>query len=589
MNEINRQVARARRRLNTGLFFGTLAWTLFVGLFVAAMAWAVPKIWSLEPMIAAAQLPTWYVGWFSGGSLLGFIVALVRMFYRGQSPVSAAMEVDSRFGLKERLSSALVLSSTDAESAAGRALLSDASERAARIDVRDQFPFHLSNRAWLPAIPAALLVALWFVPDAPPKLVVETNPVVNERKLIESKVEEAKKAIEEKVKQLEEKGLIDAVADLKTLAKSLDDLKSDNADLKKDALVKLNNLRDVLEKQRAEIGDAAAMKQNLERLKDAAQGPAQKLAEAMADGDFEMAKKIVKDLAAKLKAGKLTELEKKNLAKDLQNLAEQAQKMIADHEQAKQDLQEQIKQAQAQGDLQKAADLQEKLEKKQAIDKQIEKMKQAAENMKKCADCIGNKEGAGAKQNNQPQPNKNGDQKKGGGSEGKQGDQKSKTGEGQPSDADMKKAQQALEDLAEQMDQMEMDQDMMEQLKDLEDDLQECKDGMNNCENPGDKPNNKPDWGDWGKGNGRGHGKRDLKENETGEFKSKVKAQLQKGETVATGDADGNNIPGSSIADARELVKAEMAEQTDPLEDQQLPKAQRDQAKQYFEKLRGGK
>jgi hypothetical protein len=543
----------------------------------------------MESFIATAQLPVWYAAWFAGGAILGLLVALVRMFVQNRSPVDAAMEVDARFGLKERLSSALVLSSADEASAAGQALVTDATERAARIDVRDQFPFRLSKRAWLPAVPAATLLALWFVPDAPSKVVIETNPVVNEKKLIEAKVQEARKAIEEKARQLEEKGLKDAAADLQTLAKTLDELKSDNADLKKDALVKLNNLRDVLDKQRAEIGDAAAMKQNLERLKDAAQGPAQKLAEALAEGEFEQAKKIVKDLATKLKEGKLTELEKKNLAKDLEKLAEQAQKMIADHEQAKQDLQEQIKQAQAQGDLQKAADLQEKLEKKQAMDKQIDKMKQAAENMKKCSDCIGNSQGAGAKQNNQPQPNKKGDTKKGGGSEGKQGDQNSKSGEGQPSDADMKKAQQALEDLAEQMEQMEMDQDMLEQLKDLEDDLQQCKDGMNNCENPGGKPGQKPQWNDWDKGKGRGAGKRDLKENETGEFKSKVKAQLQKGETVATGDADGNNIPGSSIADARELVKAEMAEQTDPLEDQQLPKAQRDQAKQYFEKLRGGK
>ena len=97
-----------------------------------------------------------------------------------------------------------------------------------------------------------------------------------------------------------------------------------------------------------------------------------------------------------------------------------------------------------------------------------------------------------------------------------------------------------------------------------------------------DKPNQQ----DWGKGSGNGHGKRDLEKEDTGGFKSKVKAKMQRGETVVTGNADGENITGRSASETRELVKASISEDSDPLENQRLPKAQREHVREYFEKLR---
>ena len=46
------------------------------------------------------------------------------------------LEVDRRFGLKERLSSTLALSTDDADSSAGQALLEDAVHKAERIDIK---------------------------------------------------------------------------------------------------------------------------------------------------------------------------------------------------------------------------------------------------------------------------------------------------------------------------------------------------------------------------------------------------------------------------------------------------------------------
>ena len=119
------------------------------------------------------------------------------------------------------------------------------------------------------------------------------------------------------------------------------------------------------------------------------------------------------------------------------------------------------------------------------------------------------------------------------------------------------------------------------QIEDLEDAIGEAKGGMNG------KESDDPKWSKNAKGKGRGAGEREREADKTGKYKSRVKGKLQKGQTVVTGDADGNNITGRSTSEVREIVRQSINEKTDPLENQVLPKSQREHAKEYFEKLRG--
>jgi hypothetical protein len=80
-----------------------------------------------------------------------------------------------------------------------------------------------------------------------------------------------------------------------------------------------------------------------------------------------------------------------------------------------------------------------------------------------------------------------------------------------------------------------------------------------------------------------------MEENETKGYKSQVRSKLQKGQSIVAGEAEGENAKSGSVIEAREMVKSSMSKDSDPIEDQQLPKAQREQARQYFEKLRKGK
>ncbi len=563
MNEINKQVTRARRRLMTSKFFSILTWAVFAGLLAAVVGLAVPKIWHLEFLEAKNQEDTWTLCWTIGGAAFGFLVASVLTWKNRASQLDVAVEVDKRFGLKERLSSAIALSSDMAGTHAGQALVEDAVKRAEGIDVRDQFQFRPDWRALLPIIPVLILAVLMFIPNAEKKAVA-TEPDQLDRKKVEVAIKEFKKKVEEKRKQMAAKGLKEADPNLKSLEKKFDKLLDEKTTDKKEALVKLNDIKKQIEDRRKEIGgDNKELKESLNRLKDIGQGPAKQLAEAMSKGNMEEAKKAIKTLADKLKAGDLSEVEMKKLAKDLEQMANELKKIAEKHEQDKKKLEDAIKKALDEGDLEKAAQLQQQLDQKKAMDKQQEKMKKMAENLQKCAECM--------------KPGGNGDPKKGEGGKQQPGQNSEQQAQA------MKEAGESLEDLAEQIKELQQQMDEMGALEDLEAMAEECKQAMNQ---PGGQPGDKPQPGDWQKGEGPGGGKRELEEEDTGSFRSRVKGKLQQGETVVTGDADGKNITGRSASETRELVRDSMSKDTDPLENQKLSRTQREHAEQYFRALR---
>ena len=561
MNTINKQVARAQRRMMIGKFFGILIWALFASLLLAVVGMAIPKIWHLPFLKTQEHHDAWMYSWILGGAVLGFFVTALMTWMRRDSELDVAVEVDKRFGLKERLSSALSLDSASLATNAGQALVEDAESRADTIDVRDQFQYQPRWQALLPIVPIILLVGITFIPNAAAK-VVTPEPEQKQRKKIEVAVKELKEQIKEKRKDLLAKGLKDAKV-LDSLEKQFDKILDDKNIDKKEALVKLNDIKKQIEDRRKELGSSEELKKNLNRLKDVGQGPAKELADAMSKGDMEQATKAIKELADKLKQGKLSDIEKKKLAKDLAEMAKALKEIAEKHEQDKKKLEDQIKKAIEKGDMEKAAKLQEQLNQKKAQDQQKQNMKKMAEKIQKCANCMkpGDKNG-------QPKQGQQGDQKQ----PGENGNQQSQA---------MKEAGEQLEDLAEQIQEM---QQQLEELQDLEE-LEGMAEGAKQAMNGGQK-SEKPSWQDWGKGEGKGGGKRDLEKEQTGTFKSRVKGKLQRGETVITGTADGKNLTGRTKSETRELIRNSMSKESDPLENVKLSKSAREHAQQYFKDLR---
>ena len=600
MNTILKQVSKARNRMFVGRFFTILMWALFACLILSAIAVSIPRIWVLE--ISNETLKSnWDVIWISLGS--GFAVLLTAVLawvYRTTSS-EAAVEVDQRFRLKDRLASALMLDGESAKTSAGQALIDDAEAKAEVIDVRDEFPFRPNWRVWLPLIPAVILAILLFVPNA----VAKEPEVVDEKKKIDKKaikvaIETAKKKIKKREARLSESGLKDALQGMELINNKVEKIAKGSEADKKQAFSKINDIKKQLNERQKQLGGAKEMKRSLAQLAKSNKGPASKIADAMKAGDMKAAKKAIKDLVKKMRDGKLSETEKKRLANDIKNLAKEMQKIAERRNKAMQKLKDQIRQAKQNGDLDKAARLQQQFNDMQAQQKQMDKLKQIARKMQKAADAMKKaqqgqkKQAQGQKQNAQGQGQK-GQQQKGEpgqpnqpGQKGQQQGQK-KDGQGQqPGNGQgMQDAADALEDIADDLNQMQQDLEDLKDLEDLQDDLDDLKNQMGGG-GDGDGFDGPPKWNDWSKGAGTGGGKRADETEKTGKYDSRVKGKLKKGQTVRSGFADGANRKGVSREQAREVVESSMNLETDPLENQKLPRSVREHASQYFEKLRKG-
>src|SRR5262245_5589376 len=121
MDQLRKQVARARRRLIFEQFVGRLISCLVATLTLAALAIAAPRV-----AVISGLPESWDLLWLAGGFVVAVIVAGAWTFLSNRSPLDAAIEIDRRFDLRERVASSLSLSQEEQASEAGRAVVSDA-------------------------------------------------------------------------------------------------------------------------------------------------------------------------------------------------------------------------------------------------------------------------------------------------------------------------------------------------------------------------------------------------------------------------------------------------------------------------------
>lgn len=559
MEEINKKISLARRRLMLNQFLKIIAGSLFLGFVVIAIGIAVPKIWHLNSLGTDEASQFWNAAWIIGGAVATLFTAAGITIANRQSISDVAVEVDRRFNLKSRLSSATTMTTQQRRSAAGEALAADAAHQAEVIDVGEQFPLQPHWSIALPLIPILLVGVLLTVPNAQP----ETPPLPPASNMRD--VSEVKSAVEELKKKVREKDLANGLSNIELnfddIQNSITDAKNDvSQDARKKTLIKLNDVKKQIAQEQSKLGSSKDFKAALNKLKNVGQGPAKKLADAMQKGDFKAAEKAIQELANKLKSGDLSKSEQQRLAKDLQQMAKQFQDLAQAQQQEKRELEKQIAQAVQQGDLEKAAKLQQKLEQLEKQDPQKRRMQDLAKQLQQCAKCL-NPGQQPAGKNGQSAPPQDGQM--------------------QNAQSQMQDMGDQLEDFAKQMRQMQIEMDQLQDLEDLQDAIEQCKNGMCPGGKPGDKPGN-------GMGEGNGFGDRPQQQEVTGNYKSRVRGKLQQGQLVITGKADGENITGRTTREAREIVAATMSSQSDPLENQVLPKSQREHAKQYFESLREG-
>jgi len=553
MEELEKQVGRARWRLGLGRFLRTLGYCCFATLLVAAVLAGLDKRYEWPA-------PVWL--WPAAALGLGLMGAGLWIWLTRRRPLDAAIEIDKRFGLKERVSSTIALSQEERESEAGHALVDDAVARVRRVEVAARFPVRPGRPALLPLLPAVLGVAAFLLIPAIEKPVEADTDT--DAKVVKQQVKRSGEALKKKLaqrrKEASEKGLKDAERLFKRLERQTEDLASGKTDRKK-ARVQLNDLAQKLQQRRSELGGSEQVQRQLNQLRDLNRGPADDFAKAVRDGDFKKAEEELEKLKDKLDKGGLDEKDKEQLKEQLEKMKDKLDDLAAAHKAACEDLKKKIDQAQANGQLGEAGKLQQQLNQLMQQAPQMNQLQQMANQLGQCAQCMQNGNMQGAQQA-------------------------------------LQQMQGNLADLKQQLDEMELLDEAMNQLVQAQNQMN-CKQcggkGCPQCQGGGNQMGMGMGQGDgqkqggMGLGAGQGRGARPEAEVKADFVPSHVRQKLGPGEAVVTGQVEGPLVKGDVEQQIQEEFEATKRGATDPLTNRRIPRGHRQHVREYFERFKEGK
>ena len=555
MDNLLKEIGRVQRRLALQRFLGVLGWCWCVSLLAAAAVVGATRFYPLG--IIDGQ-------WILGFLAVGLIVAVGWTLLAITPRLQAALEIDHRFGLKERISSTLVMNPSDRATVAGQALIADADARLRRIAVLEKFPVRPPRQLLLPLLPAILLVVLIFRPAMQKKAMEAMEASATQPPLeVKKSAEDLRQKLVERRKQAEKDGLKDASELLKRLEEGTQEIQAQTQ--REKALVQLNDLARELQERRKQLGGGGdAMKRQMEKVQDIMRGPADELAKALSKSDFQKAAQALEKLRKKLANAELDSTKKEDLAQQLQQIEQKVDQIAQQAKDAQADLRKRAEQMKLSGDAAAANKLEDEIQKLQQQGPRMETLQNLANKLGQCS---------------------------------KQMEQGRNV-----------QAAQAMQDVLEQMQEMARQQSelktldgAMEQLADARRQMncdqcggkgcEKCQGGSNAEVMPagggeGDNQNGKPGPG---LGKGRGNGTRPEEKTSGTFFDSRVRQTVGKGASRITGLTGGPNLKNQAEAEIQKAVTEIEHGSTDPLSGQRLPKKQSEHARQYFDSFREGK
>ena len=280
MDIFERQVRRIARRLVLARSLRIAPWCLGAGLLLAAVLIEVGR-WASFGVAPQACI--------AGGLGWGFLTALTIALVGRPTPLAAALEIDRRHDLGERVSSSWSLSAEARATPAGRALFDDTAARLETLALTRPFGIWPPVRKWAPTLIGLLIVALaWkfdILPEPTAAAKVEAQRIAVSNEALRTKL--AKRSDEARGKGLEEARKL--LEKLEQQTASPERAKSGDT---KQTLVKLNDLVRQVEERRGNADVAKRLKEQLARgFEQFAAKPADRLAQALARGDFAEAKR----------------------------------------------------------------------------------------------------------------------------------------------------------------------------------------------------------------------------------------------------------------------------------------------------------
>lgn len=536
MEELRKQVRQVRWWLGAQRFVEVLGWCWFVALLLALALILVDKFWPLG-------IEAWV--WGVGALGAGLLAALVWTVVRRHSALEAAIELDQRFGLRERVSSTLALSPEERETEIGQALIADAVRRVERIDVSERFRVSLGRQMLWPLAPGlvAVLVAILIHPAVVNNPADASTDTAAAKKQVEQSSESLRRKLEEQRRRAQQEGLKDAQQLLHRLEEETRELATKEGD-RKQAMIKLNDLAQQLEKRQKELGGAERVQKQLNQMKDIGKGPADKFLKALAQGDMKKAVKELENLKDNLANDRLNPQEREELAQQLKQMQEKLQKMVDAQRQAEEDLQKRLDQARQAGQKEEAQKLQEQLDQLRQQAPQMNRLQQLADKLGRCAQCA------------------------------RDGKKAAEAGEM------LGELEKDLEGLQQQLQEFEM-------LDDAKNELAQARAQME-CQQCGGAGCGACEMGD-GLGAGRGIGERPEAKDDVDFYNTRAAVKVGRGAATRAGEVEGPNVKGNFQQKLNEQFQSARQESADPLTNERIPRKQRQHTKEYFDHLREGK
>jgi len=279
--------------------------------------------------------------WVASSMIIGVFLFTTIVWWRTHpDETEVALAVDERLDLDERLSTALAVGSKDDPFARAAVLDAVAVASDPRTKERTKRLFAVQPPAgwwWSPSLVLVAVIAQWL-----PQMDLFSRDIVEARDVTPVVRVEVEQHIEDVIAAIDENDeLREALREeLRGLTPDTPDADRDASaeDVRRTAVKKVTDLNrrlhEIIEGERGKTMEA--IESSLKGLelpdRDSAARP---LAEALARGDFEKAKRALRELVERAENGEMTEAEQQNLERDLQKLAKQIQQAAAAQEQLK--------------------------------------------------------------------------------------------------------------------------------------------------------------------------------------------------------------------------------------------------------------
>ena len=555
MSRIRALVRQAKLRLALATFGRSFAYTLS-----AASILSMLVILTKRQMVFPFAVDTILMINFA----LAVISSLAFTWLKLPEEVGVAQEVDKRCNLKERLSTSLSLEGDLAKSEIARALIADTEKSTGQINLTREFPLKPTRLFCFPCllVPCMFLLYLWMDPVGIAKAEPVSESKVEEKNQVNEAAKLLKRQIQQRKRNASEKGLLEAEKLYGRLESKIDSVIKDPKMDQKQTMIAMNDLKKQLEQRSSQLSNPESFKKILAQMKGLQAGVGKEMLDAMKKGDYKSAKERIDQLANQLQKEGLSEQEKASLKKELDALGNALKKSIDAATQQKNQLERQLESAREAGDQAEVARLQEQLQSLDAQERQMQSLREMSDLMESASKSLDNDQ--------------------------------------------LMDASASMEELAQRLDEMQKE---ASELKDLESTLgdiaqsksamrcQACSgSGCSQCSgssmSSGQMASRQANGsgtarGD-GLGKGSGFGDRPETESETNTYQTQVQGKLTEGKSVIAGIADGPNRKGVSREDLKQAIKASLKEQGSPSENQVIPRAEREHARQYFDQLREG-